>query len=133
MGQPLANYDDLRNLIDASEGDQTPNIQLQVAIDGVESNTVGNVLSRNLTAEDSFISIDGNHLNGVNNNLIIWGENNFSLGPHPNLKNNHDGVNVYVRAEAVIPTLNEWGIIVLMTLLAGAAAWKMNKPELLPA
>ncbi len=32
---------------------------------------------------------------------------------------------------AVIPTLNEWGIIVLMTLLAGAAAWKMNKPELL--
>ena len=34
---------------------------------------------------------------------------------------------------AVIPTLNEWGIIVLMTLLAGAAAWKMNKPELLQA
>ena len=33
----------------------------------------------------------------------------------------------------VIPTLNEWGIIVLMTLLAGAAAWKMNKPELLQA
>ncbi len=33
----------------------------------------------------------------------------------------------------VIPTLNEWGIIVLMTLLAGAAAWKMNKPELLRA
>ena len=32
-----------------------------------------------------------------------------------------------------IPTLNEWGIIVLMTLLAGAAAWKMNKPKLLQA
>ncbi len=32
-----------------------------------------------------------------------------------------------------IPTLNEWGMIVLMTLLAGAAAWKMNKPELLQA
>ncbi len=30
---------------------------------------------------------------------------------------------------AVIPTLNEWGLIVLMTLLAGAAAWKMNRPE----
>ncbi len=29
----------------------------------------------------------------------------------------------------VIPTLNEWGLIVLMTLLAGAAAWKMNRPE----
>ncbi len=36
-------------------------------------------------------------------------------------------------ANQVIPTLNEWGIIVLMTLLAGAAAWKMNKPELLQA
>ena len=35
--------------------------------------------------------------------------------------------------EVPIPTLNEWGIIVLMTLLAGAAAWKMNKPELLQA
>ena len=35
--------------------------------------------------------------------------------------------------QAEIPTLNEWGIIVLMTLLAGAAAWKMNKPELLQA
>ena len=34
-------------------------------------------------------------------------------------------------APPVVPTLNEWGIIVLMTLLAGAAAWKMNKPELL--
>ncbi len=33
----------------------------------------------------------------------------------------------------VIPTLNEWGIIVLMTLLAGAAAWKMKQPELLQA
>ena len=33
----------------------------------------------------------------------------------------------------VVPTLNEWGIIVLMTLLAGAAAWKMKQPELLRA
>ncbi len=32
-------------------------------------------------------------------------------------------------APAVVPTLNEWGLIVLMTLLAGAAAWKMNRPE----
>ena len=31
--------------------------------------------------------------------------------------------------QQAIPTLNEWGIIVLMTLLAGAAAWKMNRPE----
>ncbi len=36
-------------------------------------------------------------------------------------------------APAVIPTLNEWGLIVLMTLLAGAAAWKMNRPEPLQA
>ncbi len=36
-------------------------------------------------------------------------------------------------ANQVIPTLSEWAIIVLMTLLAGAAAWKMNKPELLQA
>ena len=35
--------------------------------------------------------------------------------------------------QQAIPTLNEWGIIVLMTLLAGAAAWKMNKPEILQA
>ncbi len=33
----------------------------------------------------------------------------------------------------VVPTLNEWGLIVLMTLLAGAAAWKMKQPELLQA
>ena len=32
-------------------------------------------------------------------------------------------------SQQAIPTLNEWGIIVLMTLLAGAAAWKMNRPE----
>ena len=69
----------------------------------------------------------------MNNDLIIWGENDFSIGDHPNLKNNHEGVNVYVRAQAEIPTLTEWGIIVLMTLLAGTAAWKMNRPELLPA
>ena len=132
----IADYNNLRNLIDAFGGDQTPNIQLQVSINGVESNTVGNVLSRSTQPEDPFISIDGSHGNGRTNELIIWGEANFLGADHIALKNSHDGVNVYVRAEAVqqpIPTLNEWGIIVLMTLLAGAAAWKMNKPELLQA
>ena len=40
---------------------------------------------------------------------------------------------VILASSETVPTLNEWGIIVLMTLLAGAAAWKMNKPELLQA
>ncbi len=30
-------------------------------------------------------------------------------------------------AAAVVPTLNEWGLIVLTTLLAGAAVWKLRR------
>ncbi len=40
---------------------------------------------------------------------------------------------VILASSETVPTLTEWGMIVLMTLLAGAAAWKMNKSELLQA
>jgi len=130
----IADYDDLRILIIARAGDQTPNIQFRAGINGVESNTVGNVLSRNGVPEDPFISINGAHSNGVDNELIIWGENNFGFGGgHEQLKNTHDGVNVYVRVQQVIPTLTEWGIFSLILLLAGAAFFHVRKLSPTPA
>ena len=129
----IADYNDLRNLIDARAEVFDPNIQLQVAINGVESNTVGNVLSRLANSEDPFISIDGDHFSGVANGLIIWGEIDFAGAGHIALKNTHNGVNVYVRAEQVIPTLTEWGIFSLILLLAGAAFFHVRKLSPTPA
>jgi hypothetical protein len=60
----------------------------------------GNVLSRSGTAEDPWVSIaDGTHFDGIDQGLIIWGENDFSSQSmiHAALKSTHGGVNVLVR------------------------------------
>ena len=90
-------YSDLRSLIDARAGDFNPNIAFDARVNGVEQIVMGNVLSRSPYSEDPWITLVGSHADGVNNSLIIWGENDFYNGNnHSNLKNQHLGVNVYV-------------------------------------
>jgi hypothetical protein len=92
-------YADLRSLIDAHGNSFAPNIQFDAAINGVEQTTTGNVLSRALNVEDPWISISGDHGAAVAASLIIWGEDNWGelfFPSHVNLKNAHQGVNVYV-------------------------------------
>ena len=73
---------------------------------------MGNVLSRPGAAEDPWISIERSHGDAVATGLIIWGEIDFTPAfGHADLKNNHGGVNVFVRAEPEeepVPTLTEW-------------------------
>ena len=73
----IADYGDMRALIDARAGVFSPNLAFETGVSGVISNTTGNVLSRN-TAEDPWISMDGDHYAGINNQRIIWGENNYA-------------------------------------------------------
>ena len=94
----IANYEDLRALIDAQGEDLSPNLAFEIGVDGVISNTTGNVLSRPGIIEDPWISMDGGHVDGVNNQRIVWGEDNYSAFTHQDLKNNNGGMNVYVRA-----------------------------------
>ena len=99
----IAKYRELRTLIDAQGNDFKPNLAFKISVNGVESNAVGNVLSRRHNREDPWISMNGGHYDGINNQRIIWGENNwpegaFWGGEHPALKNNHQGINVFVRA-----------------------------------
>lgn len=98
----IADYAALRTLIDARGGVLAPNLAFEVGINGVISNTVGNVLSRNGFLEDPWITLQGDHFAGISNQLIVWGENNFS-GPHEILKNTRGGLNVYVRSAAAAP------------------------------
>jgi len=94
----ITDYTSLRNIIDARGGDLNPNLAFEIGINGVVSNTVGNVLSRVGKTEDPWVSIQGSHSDGVTNELIAWGESNHSSGTHKFLKNNHGGLNVFIRA-----------------------------------
>jgi len=100
----IADYGDMRALIDARAGVFPPNLTFETSVNGVISNTTGNVLSRAGVLEDPWISMDGDHYAGINNQRIVWGENNYN-GLHVNLKNNHGGINVYVKAEGNQPVL----------------------------
>ena len=89
----IADYGDLRALIDTRGNAFGPNLAFETNSGG----TTGNVLSRNGVVEDPWISIVGDHSYGVNNSWIVWGENNYP-GIHRHLKNNHGGINVFVKA-----------------------------------
>ena len=98
----IADYGDLRALIDARAGVFSPNLAFEVGVGGVISNTEGNVLSRPGALEDPWISIDGDHWDGIANQRIVWGENDWGSPAtlHTVLKNEHGGINVYVRGLA---------------------------------
>ena len=105
----IADYGDLRTLIDARAGVFPPNLAFETGVNGVISNTTGNVLSRLGVNEDPWISMEGDHSYGVYNQRIVWGENNYN-NIHVNLKNNHGGINVYVKAaDNASPTANAGG------------------------
>ena len=93
----ITDYTILRNLIDARGDNFSPNLSFEIGINGVISNTSGNVLSRSGVSEDPWISIEGGHFDGINNQRIVWGESNYSAGTHQSLKNNHGGINVYIQ------------------------------------
>ena len=93
----IADYGEMRALIDAHGNNQAANLAFEIGVDGVVSNTTGNVLSRAGVGEDPWISMDGSHGAGIISERIVWGEINYP-GTHKDLKNNHDGINVYVKA-----------------------------------
>jgi hypothetical protein len=99
----ITDYNLLRNLVDAHGNNFNPNLSFEIGINGVISNTVGNVLSRSANSEDPWISIDGGHSDGINNQRIAWGESDYFAGPHQALKNNHAGLNVYIRSPSTVP------------------------------
>ncbi|MGB1109385.1 MAG: hypothetical protein ACPG4N_03470, partial [Gammaproteobacteria bacterium] len=43
----------------------------------------------------------GNHIDGIGNSTIVWGENDFSSGSHSALKEANGGINVFVSVESV--------------------------------
>jgi len=127
----ITSYNDLRTLIDARGGDSSPNIQFEIGVNGVISNTIGNVLSRSGYPEDPWISISGNHYEGIANRIVWgennWGDNDFGYGFHETLKNNHGGINVYVRDAAPVP---EPATMLLMgTGLAGLLGARRQKKK----
>jgi hypothetical protein len=71
---------------------------------GTESSITGNILFRPSLFEDPWIGIaNGGHYDSIGQGLMVWGENNWgsSTVGHVQLKNNHGGVNVYVRPTPV--------------------------------
>jgi len=100
-------YSDMRTLIDARQGNFNPNIIFDARVNGIEQQVMGNVLSRNpqeYYTEDPWITLLGGHIDGVNNDLILWGESGFDNGSgHSDLKNQHLGVNVYVSTLSPVP------------------------------
>ena len=108
----IADYGDLSALISAQAGDHSPNIAFEIGVDGTISNVIGNVLSRCcVSPEDPWITMEGSHWDGITNQMIVWGEDDWfgSFGhtgmDHNALKNDHGGMNVFVRA-APIPEPN---------------------------
>jgi hypothetical protein len=104
----VTDYADLRAVIDARAGDFDQNLTFEVGDGGSQSTVVANVLSRPGNVEDPWISITaGTHGAGVASGRIVWGENDYTPGGgavgHNALKNNHGGIDVYVRAALVTP------------------------------
>jgi hypothetical protein len=87
----IADYAELRGLIDAGAGDFAPNLCFETS----DGTTEGNVLMRK-NPEDPWISMNGSHDDGIASERIVWGEANYSAGTHQALKNAHGGINVYV-------------------------------------
>ena len=99
----IADYGELRTLIDALGADSHPNIDFEIGVNGTVSNVLGNVLSEPYPVpypEDPWISMEGGHGNGFQNARMVWGEDDYShpLTGHTDLKNGHGGMDVFVRA-----------------------------------
>lgn len=115
-------YGVLKALIDAFGGSQVANI----AFDTKNGATTGNVLSRASAIEDPWISMSGSHSNGINNQGIIWGENDWGSGSngHTALKNLSGGIDVFVSTATVpLPA----GFVLLLSAGAGLGAMRMRK------
>jgi len=116
-------YATLRSLIDARAGEFAPNITFTASINGgAETTTIGNVLSRNGFAEDPWISLQGDHGAGIFNHLIIWGEADYA-GPHTELLQAHNGINVFVSV-APVPEPSTWAMMILGFAGVGYLAYR---------
>ena len=125
-------YATLRALIDARAGDFAPNITFTASINGgAETTTIGNVLSRNGLAEDPWISLQGDHGTGIFNHLIIWGEADYA-GPHTELLQAHNGVNVFVSV-APVPEPSTWAMMILGFAGVGYMAYRRRQVAALAA
>jgi hypothetical protein len=91
----MADYEKLQTIINAKKGDFTPNLSFEAGINGKALKTNGNVLFRESNSEDPWISIEGEHFQGVANGLIIWGENDYN--DHLKLKEENGGIDVFIR------------------------------------
>ncbi len=93
----IADFAELQSLITARGNDFTPNLELEIGVDGTISNVIGNVLSRSNT-EDPWITLKGSHFDGYTNEQFIWGENDYGSFPEPLvLKNSRGGMDVFIR------------------------------------
>src|SRR5258705_8872907 len=90
-----------------------------------ETTTIGNVLSRNGLAEDPWISLQGDHGAGIFNHQIIWGEADYA-GPHTELLQAHDGINVFVSV-APVPEPSTWAMMILGFAGVGYLAYRRNR------
>jgi hypothetical protein len=101
----MADYAEIKGLINAFSGTFAVNIAFESRLGGVEMSRNGNILSRSGFPEDPWITIEGDHTAGVNNSTIIWGEFNWTDGNpvagHEAIKNLNGGVNVFVQLQAV--------------------------------
>jgi hypothetical protein len=90
-------YADVIQVVNARAGDFGPNVEFNILLNGVYSQGVMcNILSRapaSAYLEDPWISLAATH----DPNLIIFGEDGWTGPRNPDLKNNNDGINVYVR------------------------------------
>jgi hypothetical protein len=97
----LTDYNTLYSLVTAQQGISDPNITFQAGINGVESTTTGNVLSRSFL-EDPWVGLSGSHDDNIFNETILWGEADFGL-TREYLKNAHGGINVYINDQSPVP------------------------------
>ena len=118
-------YATLKGLIDAQSGHFQPNITFNAHFGGTDQIVMGNVLSRGPGApEDPWISLVGDHFQGIASAMILWGESDYTA-QHADLKNTHNGVNVYVsQLVAPVPLPGALPLFASVLGLLGIARWR---------
>jgi len=102
----------------------------RVNANGAAQWTANGVVLSNVAGSKGCSRIEGN---GQGGSVAIWGDNRNSaitgqdiymqgVDLHGNLGNPQ-------APAATVPTLNEWGIIILSLLMAGAALWTIKRRE----
>ncbi len=133
-----ASYGALRSLITAAEGDFAPNLTwIDAGRNGVSVGAItGNVLFRNGSSEDPWVTMEGTHCAHYSNaapcNEMLWGEGAFSswTPSHGNLQMNHGGIQVWARAtpQRADPTVPEpTGLALVGAALLGLVATRRRK------